>query len=314
MVSTNIVGQQQAMALPGAIGSLTATSAAAEDPSTKIRKPYTITKSRENWTEVEHDKFLEALQLFDRDWKKIEAFVGSKTVIQIRSHAQKYFLKVQKSGTSEHVPPPRPKRKAAHPYPQKASKNAHLLPQPAAVLQPSSCLLERGYTPRTDSSSVLRNSSKSGKMSSWAQCSVHPYAVDMAKGPAGAMVASNCCSSTTSPPSTWQVCETSDQGNNVPSVRAMPDFAEVYSFIGSIFDPSTSGHLPKLKEMDPIDVETALLLMKNLSINLTSPDFEDHRKLLSSYEASSEEVKSGSANSTIEADEIVNGSSMVKVE
>ncbi|KAI5657846.1 hypothetical protein M9H77_26639 [Catharanthus roseus] len=28
--------------------------------------------------------------------------------------------------------------------------------------------------------------------------------------------------------------------------------------------------------MDPIDVETVLLLMRNLSINLTSPDFEDH--------------------------------------
>lgn len=42
--------------------------------------------------------------------------------MQIRSHAQKYFLKVQKSGTNEHLPPPRPKRKAAHPYPQKASK------------------------------------------------------------------------------------------------------------------------------------------------------------------------------------------------
>ncbi|RZS17064.1 hypothetical protein BHM03_00049172, partial [Ensete ventricosum] len=43
--------------------------------------------------------------------------------MQLRSHAQKYFLKVQKNGTGAHVPPPRPKRKAAHPYPQKSSKN-----------------------------------------------------------------------------------------------------------------------------------------------------------------------------------------------
>uniref|UniRef100_A0A2P2JW38 Uncharacterized protein MANES_06G153000 n=1 Tax=Rhizophora mucronata TaxID=61149 RepID=A0A2P2JW38_RHIMU len=36
--------------------------------------------------------------------------------------------------------------------------------------------------------------------------------------------------------------------------------------------------------MDCIDVETVLLLMRNLSINLTSPDSEEHRSLLSSYE------------------------------
>lgn len=38
--------------------------------------------------------------------------------------------------------------------------------------------------------------------------------------------------------------------------EAMPDFARVYSFIGNIFDPSKRGHLQKLMEMDPIDVET----------------------------------------------------------
>uniref|UniRef100_A0A0E0PSF8 SANT domain-containing protein n=3 Tax=Oryza TaxID=4527 RepID=A0A0E0PSF8_ORYRU len=53
-----------------------------DDGGRRVRKPYTITKSRESWTDPEHDKFLEALQLFDRDWKKIEAYVGSKTVIQ----------------------------------------------------------------------------------------------------------------------------------------------------------------------------------------------------------------------------------------
>lgn len=37
-----------------------------EDPnSKKIRKPYTITKSRETWTDQEHDKFIEALHLYD---------------------------------------------------------------------------------------------------------------------------------------------------------------------------------------------------------------------------------------------------------
>lgn len=40
-----------------------AASTTSEDPNKKIRKPYTITKSRESWTDQEHDKFLEALQL-----------------------------------------------------------------------------------------------------------------------------------------------------------------------------------------------------------------------------------------------------------
>jgi len=67
----------------------------------KMRKAYTITKQRENWSEEEHEKFVQALKLFDRDWKKIEKFIGSKTVIQIRSHAQKYFQKVQREQVVE---------------------------------------------------------------------------------------------------------------------------------------------------------------------------------------------------------------------
>ncbi|XP_065014166.1 protein REVEILLE 5-like isoform X1 [Musa acuminata AAA Group] len=296
------------MALPGAAGLLTPAAAAAEDPSKKVRKPYTITKSRESWTEQEHDKFLEALQLFDRDWKKIEAFVGSKTVIQIRSHAQKYFLKVQKTGTSEHVPPPRPKRKASHPYPQKAPKNASQISQGTTPLQ-TSCLLEPGYTFAIDTSSTPRSSTANGPMPSGVH-KLHPVSTSHlttgGAGPSGALAVNNCCSSSTISRTTWPNCDLADQENHVTTLRVMPDFAQVYSFLGSVFDPSTTGHLQRLKEMDPIDVETVLLLMRNLSINLNSPDFEAHRRVLSSCNDDNEEdAKSGIANNISRTSETV---------
>ncbi|KAI3987888.1 hypothetical protein MKX01_021002, partial [Papaver californicum] len=199
---------------------------------------------------------------------------------KIRSHAQKYFLKVQKNGTSEHVPPPLPKRKAAHPYPQKASKNGHS----GFFTRDGAChasvpLLEPGYVVRPDSSSMLRNSNANPALSSWHHNSAPLMdASRITQGNNGSgrpTTLNNCCSSSESTPRKWATNEMADHG---PPLRVMPDFSQVYRFIGSVFDPETTGHLRKLKEMDPIDVETVLLLMRNLSVNLLSPDFEDHVK------------------------------------
>ena len=107
----------------------------------KVRKPYTITKQRERWTDDEHERFLAALKLHGRAWRKIEEHIGTKSAVQIRSHAQKFFSKLQREtqrakregaetgaeGTETEsetvrIPPARPKRKPNHPYPRKAQE------------------------------------------------------------------------------------------------------------------------------------------------------------------------------------------------
>ncbi|KAF2577612.1 hypothetical protein F2Q68_00000009 [Brassica cretica] len=74
-----------------------------EELLTKARKPYTITKQRERWTEDEHDRFLEALRLYGRAWQRIQEHIGTKTAVQIRSHAQKFFTKLEKEAEAKGI-------------------------------------------------------------------------------------------------------------------------------------------------------------------------------------------------------------------
>lgn len=46
--------------------------------------------------------FIKGLELHGKGWKKIAALIKTRTVVQIRTHAQKYFLKLQKARNESH--------------------------------------------------------------------------------------------------------------------------------------------------------------------------------------------------------------------
>ncbi len=89
----------------------TPTNAAAPAPATI--KPSKGTSSmtqlgetgRENtgrWTCEEHVLFLKGLEMHGKGWKKIAKLIKTRTVVQIRTHAQKYFQKLAKAKKNGH--------------------------------------------------------------------------------------------------------------------------------------------------------------------------------------------------------------------
>jgi SHAQKYF class myb-like DNA-binding protein len=68
--------------------------ARASPPNVIARTSQWIEDTNENsgrWNKTEHDAFLSGLELYGKNWRQVAAHVKTRTVIQTRTHAQKYF-------------------------------------------------------------------------------------------------------------------------------------------------------------------------------------------------------------------------------
>ena len=84
--------------------SLTAQSHSTDggSPPTSQNKSQAVAKLSSNcgfnqgrWSDAEHQLFLEGIDQFGKDWKKVEEYVGTRSSTQARSHAQKVLPKLE---------------------------------------------------------------------------------------------------------------------------------------------------------------------------------------------------------------------------
>jgi len=61
--------------------------------STLVKKAQSTSSSAGRWTTEEHQLFLQGVQLFGREWKKMQPLIKTRSIVQIRTHAQKVFKK-----------------------------------------------------------------------------------------------------------------------------------------------------------------------------------------------------------------------------
>ena len=67
----------------------------------RVKKDYTKSKASNiyitqgYWAKSDHKKFIEALYLYDCDWRKIQKYIKNRICNQVRSHAQKFYLKLK---------------------------------------------------------------------------------------------------------------------------------------------------------------------------------------------------------------------------
>eukprot|EP00899_Mesostigma_viride_P016348 jgi/Mesvir1/24714/Mv21989-RA.2 len=58
-----------------------------------------LQKTTRYWTTEEHDKFMEGKEKYGLDYEALSAFIGTRTPTQVRTHCQKFTLKVVRDNT-----------------------------------------------------------------------------------------------------------------------------------------------------------------------------------------------------------------------
>jgi len=92
--------QPQLKAAPAPPAAAAAAAVDAKQPAKKKKRGGSVMKKEGatagRWTPPEHAAFLQGLALYGREWKRVSADIPTRSASQVRSHAQKYFAKLQK--------------------------------------------------------------------------------------------------------------------------------------------------------------------------------------------------------------------------
>eukprot|EP00727_Mastigamoeba_balamuthi_P008014 m51a1_g3833 putative myb domain-containing protein (413) ;mRNA; f:329114-330889 len=209
-----------------------------ESPSSQHRL-CTYTNSRTRWTEDEHRRFLSGIELYGRQWDRVEQHVGTRTMAQIRSHAQKYFEKLEKENRAEQIPPRRRRE---------------------TTLDLGAALTQSPVSP------------SSAEFMSWMeQCNL----VSPAPPPTSLIIQAQQFLKERLAPEAKALdgTETTVEGVGFGPAQQTgvglppPDPEVVYTFLASLFDPTQTGLEQRLAEMSPADRLAVRELMANLTSN-----------------------------------------------